>query len=419
MDIKIKPSIISGEIKAIQSKSDAHRLLIASSLSDKVTKIQLSTKSKDIISTIDCLISLGANIVEKDNYLYIYPINRQYNSIYLNFNESGSSFRFLLPVATSLYNEVNFSGEGRLPERPIKDLLFTLEKNGVSFSSYKLPFKSKGKLVSGNFNLPGDVSSQYISGLLLTAPLLNSDTKINVDGVIESSQYIDMTIDTLKKFDVEVIKDNNTFLIKRDSKYKTIQEEYKIEGDWSSAAFFLAAASLGGIVRYSNLNIESKQPDKIILKILNSFGSQIIFENDDIIVYPADFNNLDIDISQCPDLVPILAILATKTDSTCYLRNGKRLRLKESDRLIATENMINSLGGKAEIRGDDLIIYGTNGLVGGEVDSYMDHRIAMAAAIGSIVSREDIIIKNAQVVDKSYPNFFDDFKALGGIYNVI
>lgn len=419
MDISIKPNIISGELKAIPSKSDAHRLLIAAALSDEVTKVRIFSKSKDIISTIDCLKELGANIEEKGDYLYIYPIVKRDSIPYLDFKESGTTYRFLLPVATALYNKVKFTGSGRLPNRPIEDLLINLEDNDVSFSSHKLPFESEGILNGGDFTLPGDISSQYISGLLLTAPLLDTDVNIDIKGNLESNRYIDMTIDTLKKFNIDVEVNEDNFSIKKDSSYKTLNDSHIVEGDWSNAAFFLTASSLGSLVRYTNLNLNSKQADKILLKILNDFGSQIIFENNDILVYTADFNALDIDISQCPDLVPILAIMATKTYGNCYFRNGKRLRLKESDRLIATSDMINNLGGKAEIKGDDLIVYGTNGLQGGEIDSHMDHRIAMAATIGSVVSKNEIIIRNADVVDKSYPEFFQDFKSLGGEYNVI
>lgn len=419
MDILIKPEKLKGSINIIESKSDAHRVLICACLSDKKSRIYLSNRSKDIMVTIDCLRTLGATIDIYNDYIDVFPIIRTNNSINLDFNESGSTCRFLIPITTAIYNKASFSGNGRLPNRPIKDLLTTLEANGADFSSYKLPMKNYHKLKSGNFSIPGNISSQYISGLILASPLLEMDCIIDITTNIESKKYIDMTINTMKKFNINVLYDKKSYYISKNSYYSPKSKDFYIEGDWSNASFFIVAAALGADITIGNLSIDTVQGDIKILEILERFNVYHSIQNGYLSFTTDKIKATTIDISQTPDLLPILAVFATKALGVTKFINGKRLRLKESDRLKTSQMMINNLGGKAEIIDDNLIVYGTNGLLGGKVNSYNDHRIAMSASIASVISKKDIIIEDAKSIEKSYINFYDEIKSLGGDINVI
>ncbi|MDR2558981.1 MAG: 3-phosphoshikimate 1-carboxyvinyltransferase [Oscillospiraceae bacterium] len=388
MNIKITPRKLAGEIAAITSKSAAHRALICAFLCKEKPEIKIENTSKDIEATLACLEAM-----------------KNKSAPLINCGESGSTFRFLLPLAAHLCENAKFIGEGRLPQRPIEDLLDALRANGVNFSSEKLPFTVSGKLQGGKFVLPGNVSSQFVSGLLFVLPLLNGDSEIKLTTPLESKSYADMTVDMLRKFGIEIIEKNNYYEVKCNQIYKS-PKIIEVEKDWSNAAFFLSANALGADIKITGLDINSVQGDKEIVSILKRF-----MESEDL-------RGVGIDVSEIPDLLPILAVVAAFAKGETVLYNAARLRLKESDRLSAVSEMLKIFGAEVEEKSDSLIISGGK-LKGGIVDSAGDHRIVMSAAICGCFCEGETIIKGAEAVEKSYPNFFEDFAKLGGKADVI
>ena len=420
MNIKISPSQLNGTVAAISSKSDAHRILIAAALSDKKTVINCNTLSDDINATIECLKALGAEIETEDSKITVTPISNTPKSAELNCRESGSTLRFLMPVAAALGVNAAFSGSGRLPSRPIMPLRRELESGGVEFTPpWQFPILISGKLQSGNYSLKGNVSSQFVTGMLFALPLIEGDSTLRLIPPIESRSYIDMTLNTLKKFGIEIREEDNTFYIKGNQKYIS-PEEITVEGDWSNAAFFLTAGALAGSVTVTGLDESSLQGDKKVLDILERMGADIKKEKNGITVSRGGLVGTQIDAGDIPDLVPILSVAAAATDSgVTIISNAERLRLKESNRLAAISECLNNIGNVNSETDDGIVVWGGEKISGGNVFSFNDHRIVMSMAIASVVSTGDITIRNAEAVNKSYPTFFDDFKALGGICDVI
>jgi len=410
MDVRIKPSTLSGSITAIPSKSDAHRLLIASLLSDESTEIYLPSSSVDIDTTVMCIKALGAEVTKNGDTLLIKK-GSSVNGVTLDCSESGSTFRFMVPVASVLCDKVSFVGHGRLPDRPIKELLDALRKNGADFSSDRLPFTKIGKLTSGIFELPGNVSSQYITGLLFALPLLDGDSEIRLTTKLESSAYIDITLWALKRFGIEIKKDGSSFFIKGNQKYIS-PKELKVDGDWSNASYFLASGAT-----VEGLDINSPQGDKKILDVFEKMGAEINRDSG-ISVDTSKLSGCEIDISEIPDTFPTLAVMATRAEGVTRFVGGARLRIKESDRIETTAKLLGALGGTVHIYDDGMDVVG-GVLHGGEVDGAGDHRIVMAAAIAGTFATGDVIIHGAEAVSKSYPSFFEDFEKLGGKYHVI
>ncbi len=418
MDITVSSANISGCISAIPSKSDAHRALIAAALADKPTEISLDSVSLDIEATIGCLKALGADITRKGPLCKVAPISSKTVGPVLDCNESGSTLRFLIPVAAAYSKSPHFVGHGRLSERPLLPLISAMEKRGCSFSASKVPLTVGGALEAGLFSLPGDISSQFISGLLFALPTLSGKSEIVLTSPLQSSSYVDMTIDTLKKFGIEIVSTEKGFSINGNQSYKS-PGNYNVEGDWSNAAFLLTAAALGGEITIDNLSLCSKQSDRDIIKILQKFGAEISFGEDFITVKKGSSMPFDIDIAQCPDLFPIAAILACGAKGKSTLYNAKRLKLKESDRINSTLSLITALGGRAEADEDSLTVYGSMRLFGGSVSSFNDHRIAMAAAVASVICDNPVTVADFQAINKSYPDFAAHFKKSGGQIYVI
>lgn len=418
MQVKIKPITADGEISAIASKSDAHRAIISSAFCDKKTDIYISHISKDIEATLNCIKKMGADYVKKDNIYEITPLKNATVNPILDCGESGSTLRFLLPVLAALGCGATFVGSGRLPERPMEIIVDMLSEHGNSFSSSKLPITVSGKTKGGTFNIAGNVSSQYISGLLFALPLIKEKSVIRLTSKLQSSAYVNMTVDTLKKFGINIIQNKNEFIINEFCNYVS-PTEYIVEGDWSNAAFFIVLGAIGGNIKIKNLNLNSHQSDKLILDVLSLAGVNFKVNENEITVLKSEVKPFDFDVSECPDLFPALSVLACKAKGKSTLYNAKRLRIKESDRIKTTKELILNLGGKAEEEEDSLTIYGSGKLTGGTVDSYNDHRIAMSAFCASAICENDIILKDAKAVDKSYPSFMEDFKKAGGVFDVI
>lgn len=392
MDVTLIPKRLSGRVDAVSSKSDGHRKIIAAALSDKPTEIILNNFSDDINATLDCIKKLGGDFEKTEKGVFITPILKKSEQVSLDFCESGSTARFLLPVAAVFYENGHFTGKGRLPERPFGEITGEMRKNGVEVSSDNLPITTRGNLKSGVYELPGNVSSQYFTGLFFALPNLTKESKIVLTSPLMSAPYVDMTLDVLKDFGVEIEVLENEYIVRPQKLVSP--EKLQVEGDWSAAAFWVVADKICGNVKVSGMNPKSRQGDRRITEILD---------------------DTQIDATHIPDLVPILAVLAASRNGKTAIYGAERLRIKESDRLYAMTKCINDLGGKAEETPDGMIIYGTGRLKGGCVDSFGDHRIAMSAAIASCICENEVKIMGAECVSKSYPAFFDDFKKLGGV----
>ncbi len=403
----------TGTVKAISSKSHVHRLLICSALSKENTVIKDVTFSKDILATINCLDGLLADIKIENDVVHIFPYNKPCEKKELDLCESGSTYRFLVPIICALGIKTSFTGAKRLAERPLSPLYELLIEHGASLSEKGLfPLVCNGNISAGEYTISGEVSSQFISGLIFALPLLDGDSVINVTGKMESYPYIKMTLDAVKLFGIEVIEDTNKFIIRGNQKYVSPQNIIA-EGDWSNAAFFacMGAISQKGIT-IKNLNSNSIQGDKEIINILSKMGAEIIWENNSVTVKKNKLTGTQIDASQIPDLVPVLATISTVAKGKTVIYNAERLRIKESDRIESVYSMLEKLGADIEKTEDGFIIYGKDNLSGGIIRSENDHRIVMSGAVASCMSTNPLIIDGEEAVTKSYPHFFKDFNAL-------
>ena len=397
MDIRITPGKLRGSLEAPPSKSHAHRLMTATALAGGKISESLCT-SEDTRATFRCL-------------------NELHDGGVLDCGESGTTLRFLLPVAAALGINARFVGRGRLPERPMSALTDALRENGAVISADRLPTGISGQLHSGVFRVPGNISSQFISGLLFALPLLDGESEIIIEGRRESVGYIDMTLDVLRDFSVSIEETSSGYKIKAPQKYIE-PDSPRVQGDWSNAAFFLCAGALGGETEITGLSLDSRQSDRALTDILKAFGADIKCGNS-VSVCKSELFGITVDISQCPDLFPTLAVTACAAHGDTVFTNAARLRIKESDRIEAVEKMITSLGGFAESTPDSLTVHGTGTLAGGEVNSFNDHRSVMAAAVAACICESPVVIRDAQAVNKSYPDFFEDYKKLGGKADVI
>lgn len=383
MDITVYPEKLSGIVNAIPSKSQAHRLLICAAFADGPTTLICQETNDDIQATAICLNALGADIRRSDSGYEIIPVKSIPHEAFLDCGESGSTLRFLLPIVGALGVDATFRMGGRLPSRPLSPLWEELERMGCRLSRpAENTIRCQGKLIAGDYFIDGGISSQFISGLLFAAALIDGKSQITVTGNLESKPYVDLTKQALEIFQAP---DFHT------PGYVTV------EGDWSNSAFFLAAQQLGSAVTVTNLQTDSLQGDRMVATLL-----------------PQLENHCEIDAKDIPDLVPILSVVAAAQNGAVFT-GIHRLRLKESDRVESVIQMIKNLGGKAEADENTLTVYGT-GLKGGTVDSMNDHRIAMSAAIASTVCTEPVTILGAQCVSKSYPHFWEEFSRLGGKY---
>lgn len=393
MDICIHPRRLRGEIAAIPSKSQAHRLLISAAFADRETTLICPETNRDIEATAACLRALGADIRRTDTGYTVLPIRELPRCAVLPCSESGSTLRFLLPVAGALGVDATFTMEGRLPARPLSPLWEEMVRMGCTLTRpTENTIRCRGRLQSGLYTIDGGVSSQFITGLLFALPHLPGCSEIRIVGVLQSRPYVDMTMQAMAAFGVHA----DGLRITGSQRFRS-PGVFTVEGDWSNAAFFLAASALGSGVHVTNLNETSAQGDRAIarlLTVLNSFR--------------------DIDAADIPDLVPILAV-AAGAKAGARFTNIARLRLKESDRVASVAAMIRALGGSAEETADTLTIYGGT-YRGGMVDACNDHRIAMAAAIAATISSTDVIIHGAECTAKSYPRFWEAYQSLGGSY---
>lgn len=392
MNIEIVPGKLKGRITSIPSKSDAHRIIICAALSGNLARVALESPSEDIQATYD-----AAGVI--NNVRIANAIHIASKEPIVDCGESGTTLRLLVPVAAALGLDLTFIGRGRLPQRPMEPMLSLLRAHGIEVTGEHLPLHIKGQLQNGVYSLPGNISSQYISGLLLALPLVEGDSTILLTTPLESSGYVDMTLQSMQRFGVTALSTNGGWSITGNQTYKA-PSDISIEGDWSNSAFWLVANALGSDIQVTGLSEQTHQKDSQIKEILCGFPNRI-------------------DVKDIPDLVPILAVAACGLNRKTLIENCSRLRLKESDRIKSVCKMINNLGGKAEEKSDCIVIHGEGTLKGGIVDSANDHRIAMAAAIAATICKNKVVITGAEAVNKSYPDFFADYKDLGGNAHVI
>ncbi|MBQ7595925.1 MAG: 3-phosphoshikimate 1-carboxyvinyltransferase [Clostridia bacterium] len=413
MDISVSYQNLNGQVNAVTSKSDVHRALICAAFADKKSDVKFNSSSQDIEATVACLNSLGAKITKSSDGVQVEPVKNIGANCVLDCGESGSTLRFLLPAAAALGVRASFTGRGRLFQRPLEPLVSLMKEHGVVFEKdEKYPLKISGRMTGGYFEIPGNISSQFISGLLFALPSCGGGT-VKIIPPVESKNYIGMTVNTIRKFGVDIIINENIYTVP-DKKYKLINEIYFSEGDWSNAAFFLCAAAINGSVCINGLNQKSLQGDKKITEILSRFGAEVSAESDKVFVKSKELNGIEIDASQIPDLVPVLAVTAAFAQGTTKIYNASRLRIKESDRLFAVHNVLTAVGADVRELDDGLIINGKKSdVLSGAAESFNDHRIAMSLAV-SCANGGKVLIKNAQAVNKSYPDFFKDFNSLGG-----
>ncbi len=413
----IQPKKLKGTITLPPSKSLAHRAIIAASLARGRSVIKNIEYSKDIKATIQAMKALGTMIFEYDDYLEIDGTTTFMKSnCEINCYESGSTLRFLIPLSLVYENNLHFIGEGRLGKRPIDTYYNIFDKQGIGYLYREdvLDLYVRGQLYPDVFEIPGDVSSQFISGLLFALPLMNGDSVIKVTSPLESKAYIDLTLDILDKFGIRVMNNQyKEFIVFGNQSYRPTN--YEVESDFSQAAFYLCAGALGNQVSVKGMNLDSKQGDKAMIDILKFMGCVLNETQEGISVYSGLLSSaIKVDGSQYPDIIPVIALCCALSHGVSEIVNISRLRIKESDRLSATVEMINLLGGIVIEQKDAMIIQGVSSLHGGSVSAYNDHRMAMLAAIASTVCENAVVIDNKDCVEKSYPSFWDDFKSLGG-----
>lgn len=406
MNIKITPRPLSGSIKIPPSKSISHRALICAALSHGESVVRDVLGCEDTDATCAALEALGAKIRIENGTAYVTGIENPPEKAEIDCRESGSTLRFIIPIAAALGVEATFYGSGKLPTRPITPYIDEFPKHGVEFVSDTMPYHIRGRLTAGHFPVPGDISSQFITGLLFAMPLMDGVSTIILTSPLQSKPYADITVRCMQSFGIETLEFNGNYSVKGVQRYKPC--EYTVEGDCSQAAFFAVANKLGSSIELLGLNPASVQGDRAVFDII-----------DRMLTIGSNYTGFDIDASDIPDLVPILTVLAAFADSPSHITGCKRLRIKECDRLEAISASLNLLGAKVTAGDDYLDIEGVKTLSGGVCDSYNDHRIAMSLAIASQRCTEPLTITNAECVAKSYPTFFEDFRALGGEFDVV
>ncbi len=433
LNITIHPGALSGEIVAPSSKSEAHRVLICAAFAPGVTDVTCTTSSADIDATVSCLEALGARVARTRDGFRVRPVPgtsatdnlpEPRRAATLDCGESGSTLRFMLPVVCSLGCDASLTGRGRLPERPLSPLYEQLVEHGAELSPQgSLPLEVRGRIRAGRYELAGNVSSQYVSGLMLAAPLLRAPVEVVVTEPVESRPYIDLTVSVLRAFGVGVsrtrgVSESGAPALVYDvsaSDGLASPGSLVVGGDWSNAAFWLVAGALSDRgVAVRGLDASSAQGDRAILAALSLLGAHVLRTPSGAAVRPTELKGATLDVSDCPDLVPPLAAAAALAEGTTRLVGAARLRLKESDRIETVSAALRTLGASVETTEDGLVITGSRTLRGGTVDSANDHRIAMMAAILATRCDAPTTILGAECVEKSYPRFFDDLASLGG-----
>lgn len=414
MKIVIKKSEIKGNVRAPPSKSYTHRAVIAAALSDGLSIISNPLICDDTLATIEGCKRLGIKILNKKNKLEIIGSKKiSVPETSINCRKSGTTLRLLTAICTLCDEKIILTGDESLLNRPMDELVFALRELGAKCNVLKDAITVEGKLKGGKINLKGNISSQFLSALLLSCPKAENETKISITTDLESKPYIEMTLDTLNKFkiNIETNNDMKEFIIKPQNYTST---NYNVEGDFSSAAFMLAAGAVAGKVTVKNLNMDSKQGDKKIIDILKAMGAKVSIKNDNVTVEKSNLHSTEIDIKDSIDLGPICVFLATQASGTTIIKGIERLKIKESDRAEAIITELKKMGANIEKTKDSIIVKGPISLSGAIIDPHDDHRIAMACAVAGLVANGKTIINDIECINKSYPEFINDIKKIGG-----
>lgn len=397
--VKIQNSILNGTVTAPPSKSAAHRALICSFLAGGGSVFPI-INSKDMQATTGVIDALKRG------------------DSTLNCIESGSTLRFMIPVAASLGKNVTFTGEGRLPERPVGEYLEILPKHNVKVESNGfLPLSISGKLTNGTYEAAGDVSSQYITGLLLALANVDGDSAVILTTKLQSKPYVDMTVKVMADYGVDVKETEFGYLIHGNQQFKKL--DYTVEGDWSQAAFFLVAGAIGGNITVNGLDMNSTQGDKEIVNVIRNFGGNITVDDNEIRCFGGELKGTEIDASDIPDLVPIIAVLAAFAKGKTVIKGAERLRYKESDRIESVVQNLKLLGAQVQETTDGMIINGGKKLNSAKLKGFNDHRIVMAFSVAGLYIDGTVEIDDAESINKSYPSFFEDYNRLGGKADVL
>lgn len=419
--IEIIPSMLNGKVLVPSSKSIGHRALICAALSKGKSKISNISFSEDIYATISSLEAFGRKVSVNGDSVEIEAVSdlglKKKESILIDAGESGSTLRFIIPITMCFSKNITFVGRSKLVERPLDTFYKIFDEKDIAYKNdnNKLPLKVNSYLTSGVFHIDGHVSSQFLSGLLFSLPLLEGDSEIILNNTLESRPYVDLTLDMLANFGIEVVNNNyESFYIKGDQEYKAT--DIVVEADYSQAAFWLVSGALGNNIEIAGLNRASKQGDIEIINILEKYGYNVNFNNNIVTVNCVNSNieNQVIDVKECPDLVPVLVAFASVLSCETKIINCGRLKHKESDRLNAPKEELEKLGADIKIIDDTIHIKGVSKLKGASLNSHNDHRIAMALAVISSLCEGNIILDGHEAVNKSYPKFWEDFKQLGG-----
>lgn len=400
-EVVLLPSRLCGSVVLPPSKSAAHRALICAALSDGPSRVHPLSDSVDILATQRALQALlqadGTHITEIDCA------------------ESGSTLRFLIPVAAVLGKSVRFVGRGKLPTRPIGDYLRLLPQHGVACQSTGgLPLQISGRLTPGRFALPGNVSSQYITGLLLALPLCGGDCEIILTTPLQSASYVDMTIGVLRRFGVDVQKTETGYFVPGNQKYGAC--DYTVEADWSQAAFYFAAGAIGGDVTVEGVDLASVQGDRMIVQLAERFGAQVTADvpGRSVRCRAGSLHGIAIDAQDIPDMVPALAVIAAFAAGETVISGVERLRFKESDRIAAVVSNLRAMGADASSDGKRIVVRGGRALKGAHLHGCNDHRIVMAFSVAALAAQGQTVIDDAESIRKSYPDFFEEYNRLGG-----
>jgi len=411
----IIPGARTGRVRIPASKSQAHRLLICAALGEEKTEVVCDGISADIAATAKCLRALGAAVEETETGFLVSPIKKvPEGRCELYCGESGSTLRFLLPIVGALGVQAAFHREGRLPQRPLAPLDSVLTAHGMTLSEDGDLLLCSGQLQAGDYEITGNVSSQYISGLLMALPRLAGESTLTVTGTLESAAYVAMTEDALRLSGVEFSKNGASYAIPGGQRFR-LPTRTAVEGDWSNAAFFLCMGALAKEgVRVEGLNLKSSQGDRGVLDVLRAFGAAVSEEENAVTVRRGALRGVTVDASPIPDLIPVLSVVASVAAGETRVENAYRLRLKESDRLQSTANLLRALGGRVEEKEDGMVITGVPVLHGGETQTQNDHRLAMSAAVAACAAMGEVTVDNDACVAKSYPRFWEDYGSLKG-----
>ncbi len=425
--VTLQAAPIQGSIRIPPSKSLSHRALMGAALAEGTSSISNLILSEDILATIEAMRSMGAEIqMEEKNGRFCAEVTgtapaahkERLERMGFNCKESGSTIRFIIPLALLFAKEASFTGSGKLVERPLSVYTELFEQKGIEYTypEKRLPLTVRGQLQPGTYRLRGNVSSQFITGLLYTLPLLDGDSVLELSTELESKGYVDLTLDMLAYFGIQIEHRGSSFVVPGNQSYKA--RDYAVEGDYSQSIFFLLAGLLGGELTIAGLAQKSSQGDAVVMDLMRQMQADVTVEADGRVqVRKSRPQGIEADCNEFPDLVPALAVLLAFAEGESHLTNLGRLKIKESDRLEAVYRNLKALGADVERGEDDLTIVGKEGLTGASVSGWNDHRMVMSMAMAVLGCEGTLTVSDPDSVRKSYPDFWSDYQALGGRIN--